>query len=124
MEQFKAMSESELEIMNVLWNAEKELSALNILAQCQENHPWKRQTVTTFLFRLAEKGLVQQKKQGRDVFYVPKITFQEYESNRAKSILDGFYQGSVKNFMSALCEKHNLSKSELEELKHWISEQE
>ncbi len=124
MEQFKAMSESELTIMNILWNAEKERSALEILAQCGDEHPWKRQTVTTFLFRLAEKGLVQQRKQGRDVFYAAKITFQEYESNRAKSILDGFYQGSVKNFMSALCEKHKLSKGELKDLKDWIKEQE
>lgn len=124
MEKFKAMSESELTIMHTLWNATTELSALDILAQCEEQHPWKRQTVTTFLFRLGEKGLVQQRKQGRDVFYTAKITAEEYESNRAKSILETLYQGSAKNFMSALCGKDKLSPQELKDLKNWIKEQE
>lgn len=52
------------------------------------------------------------------------MTYKEYESNRAKSILDSLFQGSAKNFMSALCEKHNLSKQELKDLKDWIKEQE
>lgn len=36
MEKFKAMSDSELTIMNTLWDAENELSAREILARCEE----------------------------------------------------------------------------------------
>lgn len=39
-----------------------------------------------------------------------------------KSVLDGLYQGSVKNLISALYDGDKLSNEDIEELKKWFSE--
>lgn len=42
------------------------------------------------------------KKQGRGKIYWAAITKEEFEQAKAKRILDVLYQGSIKNFLTAL----------------------
>lgn len=62
------------------------------------------------------------KKQGRGKIYWAAITKEEFEQAKAKRILDVLYQGSIKNFLTALYGGKTVSTEEIEDLKKWLSE--
>ena len=57
MGQFQSLSESEMEIMRVIWDAGSPVTAAELLERFAHKG-WKIQTVSTFLSRLVEKGVL------------------------------------------------------------------
>lgn len=120
----KTISKTELQIMEVLWETKepKTLAQLLTFFKEEKEKNWKTQTMATFLVRLSEKGLIKSKKQGRGKIYWAAITKEEFEQAKAKGILDVLYQGSIKNFLTALYGGKTVSTEEIEDLKKWLSE--
>ncbi len=111
-------SDSEREVMEMLWKQDAEIkqSALLVLFQ-KEGKEWKRQTLNTFLSRLEEKGVVV--RQSRMV----KAAYTEEEMNRLimKEAIDTMYQGKISNFVMAFAEKGGLQKDDVKALKEIIN---
>lgn len=126
MDRSKKMSETEAEIMEVLWNSDSPLSAAQLMDYFATHHgkEWKAQTLSTFLSRLTQKGLLRSQRQGRVIYYQPMQSKAEYSQGLARSILDTMYQGSVKTFFAALCGGAPLPEAERAELRSWLEEQE
>lgn len=125
MTNFQKLSETEMEVMQIIWKSDHPITSselLDIFAQ-EKGKEWKGQTIATFLARLVEKGvLISTKKQGRTNIYSPRITAEEYRSKEAKSLLETLYDGSVKNFLATLYDGKKLTKDEVTELKSWFAE--
>lgn len=121
----KKLSETEYEIMEVLWNSEVPMSASQILSYFAEhrNKEWKAQTLATFLSRLTQKGLLTSKREGRVPYYWPIKTCEEYQKSNAQRILDTLYGGSIKNFFAALYGESQMSEEDREALKQWLDGQ-
>lgn len=124
MKHLKEISETEMEIMEFLWKQEEPIATTELLAyfNTERQKGWKIQTISTFLTRLAKKGLVFSKSRGRGTVHYPAITLEEYNRVKARNILEVMYDGSMKNFFVALYGDKKLSKDEISELKHWLSE--
>ncbi len=122
--QFKDVSETELEIMEVLWKLENPIASADLLTYFNNERQkgWKIQTISTFLSRLTDKGLVKSKYKGRGALYYPAISYEEYNQVKARSILEVMYDGSIKNFFVALYGDKKLTNDEVAELKKWLSE--
>ena len=75
MGQFQSLSESEMEIMRVIWDADAPITAAQLL-ELFAHKGWKIQTVSTFLTRLVEKGVLTVERRGRSNFYTPAVTEQ------------------------------------------------
>ena len=125
MDRSKKMSETESEIMEVLWNAGEPLSAAQLLDYFTTNHGkvWKAPTLATFLSRLSQKGLVGSVRRGRVPYYHPIQTRAAYKQSIAQELLDTMYQGSVTKFFAALCGDTPLSAKDREELRAWLDEE-
>ncbi|MBQ7801185.1 MAG: BlaI/MecI/CopY family transcriptional regulator [Oscillospiraceae bacterium] len=125
MDRSNKMSETESEIMEVLWNSEEPMSAAQLLAHFAEHHgkSWKAQTLSTFLARLTQKELVTSFRRGRVIYYQPIQTRAEYRQSIARGILDTMYQGSVKTFFAALYGDEPLSARDREELRQWLDQE-
>ena len=125
MDRSKKLSETEYEIMEVLWNSEVPMSASQILSYFAEhrNKEWKAQTLATFLSRLTQKGLLTSKREGRVPYYWPIKTCEEYQKSNAQRILDTLYGGSIKNFFAALYGESLMSEEDREALKQWLDGQ-
>lgn len=124
MKDFHKLSETEMELMQVIWAYDHPVTSselLDIFAQTKGKE-WKGQTIATFLARLVDKGVLTAMKQGRSNTYVPLLSYEEYKQWEAQSVLDQMYQGSIKNFLSALYDGKKLSKEDISELKQWLSE--
>ncbi|MCI9178799.1 MAG: BlaI/MecI/CopY family transcriptional regulator [Lachnospiraceae bacterium] len=76
----------------------------------------KRQTVNTYLTRMAEKGILT--KNGTKYMYT--YTEKQFEAERAREVLDDVYQGTLKNFFAALTGGARITKEEKEELKAYL----
>lgn len=121
---FQKLSETEMEIMQIIWTSDHPITSgelLDIFAQ-QKGKEWKGQTIATFLARLVEKGVLTSVKQGRANIYKPRMSPEEYRSQEAKSLLETLYEGSVKNFLATLYDGKKLTKDEMTELRHWFAE--
>lgn len=125
MASFQRLSETEMEVMQIIWECGHPMTSselLDVFAE-KKGKEWKGQTMATFLSRLIEKGvLVSTKKHGRTNIYSPRISPEEYRSKEAKSILDTVYEGSVKNFLATLYDGKELTKEDITELSHWFAE--
>lgn len=119
------LSETEYEIMEVLWNAGEPMSAAQLMtyfSTCR-GRQWKAQTLSTFLARLAEKGMISSRREGRVPYYTPLQTPEEYRKKSAQGILDTLYGGYIRNFFAALYGDAPLSAADREELRQWLDEQ-
>ena len=123
MKEFQKLSDTEMEVMQAIWELNRPVSSGELLQSfAQKGREWKAQTIVTFLARLVEKGVLISEKRGRANAYRACVSQEEYESLKAKSLLDRMYQGSVKNFLTALYSGGKVSGRELEELKKWFEE--
>lgn len=121
MKKFYKMSDSEMEVMRVVWDSATPLTVSQLLT-IFENRNWKVQTMGTFLTRLADKGLIAVTKQPKSKanLFSPAVTEQEYRQLEAQSVLSSMYDGSLRNFLSALYGGREIDASEAEGLKQWF----
>ena len=119
---FKEMSETEQEIMEVLWSsgAPKTLNELLEYFASERKKLWKPQTLATFMSRLTEKGLLLWEQRGRARCYRPTLTRAEYDGVKARVVLDKLYSGSLQSFVTALYDGDALSEQDIAELKNWL----
>lgn len=122
MKKVHKLSETELELMKVIWESEPPVTSTELLQIfAARGKGWKGQTISTFLSRLVDKGVLESTRHGRTNKYVPLITPDDYKLAEAEHVLDGLYQGSVKNLIAALYDGDKLSDEDIEELKQWFS---
>ena len=110
------ISDSELEVMKVLWRAGTALTVTDIREELQRIRGWEATTVKTLVSRLVGKGVIRQEK--RNVFfYSPLISESDYNSWATRDLIERLYSGSAMDLISALVRSESLSMSDIEELK-------
>ena len=111
-----SIGDAELEIMKVIWKAKEPVTSLDI-GKKVENKGWKKTTIATFLTRLAEKGALSAKKEGKLYYYSPLITEKDYKKSQTKNLINTLYNGSVRDFAVSFFEEQKLSDEDIKELK-------
>ena len=110
------ISDSELEIMKLLWKAEDALTTTEIRENLQESMGWEATTVKTLLSRLVGKKAVLQEK--RKVFhYSPAISEKDYNNWATKRLINRLYKGSAAAMVAALVNSQGLSDGDIAELR-------
>ena len=110
------ISDAELEVMKVLWEARHELPVTVIREKLQERKGWEPTTIKTLVSRLAGKGVISQEK-CVVFYYKPLVTEQEYNEWVTNNLVDKVYQGNVKNLIAALVNSDGLTPEDLKELR-------
>ena len=114
----QTVTESEYELMKILWNAPHPLSLGEILAEL--GGKWVRNTVGTLLVRLCEKGVVDYEKKGKSNLYYAVLSEKEYSMSETKSFLSKLYNGSIGNLVACLYENKEISKEDIDSLRKII----
>jgi BlaI family penicillinase repressor len=113
------ISDAELEVMRVLWEADKPLSIADLRVALQQRKGWEATTTKTLVQRLCKKDVLKQEK--RNVFYYsPLITEEEYNQWATNDLIDKFYRGSAKNLVAALVHSDSLSNQDIQELRDFF----
>ncbi len=114
------LSETELEVMEVIWGVTPPVTVSQLL-DIFESKGWKTSTVSTILKRLIEKGFLTKSMNGKVNYYDPVLTLDEYKKHETQSLLKRLYNGKVKNFIAALVDDEELSREDIDELKDWFA---
>ncbi len=110
------ISDSELEVMKVLWRAGDALPVTVIREALQKSRGWEATTVKTLVNRLVSKGVILQEK--RKVFYYsPLISEAEYNSWATGDLIQRLYNGSARDLVAALVQSNGLTPDDVEELR-------
>lgn len=119
MRAFQSLSESEMEIMRQIWQATPPVTS-NQLLETFAHKAWKAQTMSTFLTRLVDKGLLLVERRGKTNAYTPAVTEREYHKREAQHVIDSMYHGSLLDFLTAFYGGKGISAEEARELKDWF----
>lgn len=110
------ITDSELEVMQVLWEAEDALPLTEIRQTLQDRKGWESTTIKTLVQRLCTKGAVAQEK--RKVFYYrPLVTEKEYNHWATGHLIHKLYRGSAKRLVAALVDSDGLTQEDIQELR-------
>lgn len=77
---------------------------------------WSRSTTLTMLRRMTEKGLIECEEKNDLKMYSPLVERQEAVVKETQNFLSRVYNGSISVMMSAIAQKQDLSREEIEEL--------
>ncbi|ONI43175.1 hypothetical protein AN640_06615 [Candidatus Epulonipiscium fishelsonii] len=111
-----------MEIMEYFWGSDEPRNFSTILNyfNTHKNKNWKKQTLSTYLTRLVKEKLLKVKPIGTNTQYSCIITQERYESVQARGLLNSQYNGSLRNFLTALYQGKPINCQEIEELKIWL----
>lgn len=111
------ISDSELEVMKLLWQAEDALPVTEIREALQKSRGWEATTVKTLVARLVSKGVIRQEKR-KVYYYSPLISEKEYNGWATNNLIERLYHGSARDLVAALVHADGLTQADLEELRN------
>ena len=113
-EQRVSLSAGEWRVMEVLWAGPKTL--MELVRALGEDPGWAKSTVTTMVRRMEQKGLIAYTTEGRTKVFRAALAREDAAAAETDSLLKRAYHGSVGLLVSALVERNDLSKSDIDDL--------
>lgn len=121
---FVALSDSEYEVITLMWNEGRPLSFREILDYFDKNtdRGWKKQTLNTFLFRMQQKGIIEAIGTDKYKIYSPLISREDYVTQESANFVKKRFQGSIAKMLLAFSGGERITKDDAAELKKIIEE--
>ena len=117
------ISETEWEVMKVLWT-ESPLPAEDVIARLAAQDDWHPKTVKTLLNRLVKKQALGFDKEGRAYLYRPLVREADCVKAVSDSFLDRVFGGSLTPMLAHFVERKKMSADQIRELKRLLDRKE
>ena len=117
----RRLPDGELTVMQAVWQCQAPFSRSMLEEKLFPAHPMAQTTLLTMLSRLTQKGFLRSEKNGRENYYTPTVSQEDYLAAQSRRFLNQLCGGSLSVFASALCDS-GLSSQELEELRKLLEE--
>ena len=121
MKNIPKISDSEWQIMKVLWEKSPQTSS-EIIKALENETDWKPKTIQTLITRLVNKGAVTFEKENRTHLYNWSVSEDECIKYESESFLKRVYKGSFGLMMVNFLQDHKLSVEEIEKLKNILND--
>ena len=115
------ISPAEWEVLNVLWERSS-ATAAEVCAALAGEQEWHPKTVGTFLTRLAGKGMVKVRREGKAHVYAPAKSRAQCIRAEGDSFLRRVFRGSCGPMLLHFVERADLSPAEIRELEHALKQ--
>lgn len=116
----KRLPDTELEVMKALWSSGPDTPRA-ALDQALASFRWSPNTVNTYLTRLADKGFVSVRREGRSNRYTPLVSREDYLAFDSRAVLSRLYGSSPRNFVAALAQG-GLDQKDVDELRELLDQ--
>ena len=113
------ISDSELEIMRILWREQRPLKVAEFRDELEERKGWNKSTTNTLVTRLRDKSLIEPTERYGVARYIPLITEDEYILAEEKALLERF--GSAKKLALAMVRNRHLTDADIDELREYFN---
>ena len=121
MSKLPQISEAEFEVMKVIWKYAP-ISTNEVTERLTQTTDWSPKTIQTMLKRLVTKKALTHEKQSRVFVYTPLVPETEYIRQESNSFLNKYYNGNIVSMLTSYLEDDKLSKTELDTLRHLLSD--
>ena len=105
---------SEWSIMELLWESPRTL--MELVNTLVKTIGWSKSTVTTMVRRMDDKGLITFHTQGRTKIFRSAVSREEVTAQETDSLLKRAYNGSIGLLVSAMAQRNDLSKADIDQL--------
>ena len=116
----KRLPDTELEVMKALWTSGPDTPRA-ALDHALTDFQWSPNPINTYLNRLADKGFVSVRREGKSNRYTPLVSREDYLAFDSRMVLSRLYGSSPRNFVAALA-KGGLEQKDLEDLRDLLDE--
>lgn len=117
----KRISDAELDLMEVLWAAPEALTSAEV-AERLEARGWSLATIKTMLSRLAAKGAIIHREDGRRFLYSPAIEREAYVGSESRRFVDRLFGGRLSPLVARLAEEDALDERDIAEIEALLKE--
>jgi BlaI family transcriptional regulator, penicillinase repressor len=107
------ITDAELDVMEALWGAAEPLTAAEIAERIDQTRDWTLATVKTMLSRLAAKGAISYRVEGRRFLYSPAIERQSYVGSESRRFVDKLFGGRLSPLVARLAEEDSLDDDDI-----------
>lgn len=115
------LTEPQLAMLDVLW-ARGEATVADVTSALASHHKLAQTTVATTLSRLARKGVVSYRTEGRQYVYRAAVTEQQVRGSMIAQIANGLFHGDIPAFVSHLLSVRDVKADELERVRQLVEE--
>ncbi|HSR50850.1 MAG TPA: BlaI/MecI/CopY family transcriptional regulator [Acidobacteriota bacterium] len=115
----QVLGELESRVMKALWQAPGAV-ARDVRKIISEEKPAAATTVLTVLDRLAKKGLVYRRREGRRYKFFPALSQEEFERDVTRSILEGLMEQESRPILSTFVDLVSHDEDLLDELEAMV----
>ena len=118
------LSDKQWQVLEVLWAAPEGLTLGQTVEALRPITGWSRNTVHTYLTRMAAKGLVTIVGEAPPHRYRAAVTREDCAAAERRGLLERAYQGSAGKLVAAFVRENGLTPQEREELRALLDEME
>lgn len=115
----KLLTNTELEIMNILWSIGKS-SVRDVMASLPGDRELAYTSVSTMLRILDKKSFVNSIKEGKTHYYEPAVEKADYESKETNHLVSNLFSGSGLSLVRCLIENEKISSEDLAEIQKML----
>lgn len=101
-------SDSEMEVLKVVWGQEKPSSA-SIIEALSHSQSWSKTTIKTMIARLVQKDLLDVKQEGRKYTYYATLTEEEAMYQGVDTLAQSVCATNISNIINHLITTYDLS---------------
>lgn len=116
----KRLPDAEFSVMQGVWSCDTPVTTADLKAYLDRKKEWNMSALQTVLSRLEEKGFVKSGKSGRNRFYTPLISEEEYLVEEGHSLAERIGDKALPKLVAAMFDSRKISDEEAEELLKFI----
>jgi BlaI family penicillinase repressor len=122
MKKVPRISETEWEVMKVLWSKAPRTANEVFEALSEIDPSWHPKTAKTLLNRLVKEKALAFRREGRGYLYRPLVAEGDCVSAASESFLERVFGGSLTPMLAHFVERRKLSSQEVEDLKRLLED--
>ncbi len=115
------LSDTQLEIMNVVWDHEK-CSVADVWKILNDRRGVTRNTIHTLIVRLEEKGWLTHREEGSAFTYAATVSREQAQQRCVQRIIETVFDGSAEELVLTLLNGGVVSKTESERIRGMIAQ--
>lgn len=118
-------SESEWQIMEVLWDSETPLTSSQVIQRLQEGIGMNSKMVRVLMNRLCQKGIIAytvDEKDARVYHYFALKTREECSREKSRKFVESYFSGRHTDALAALLQSCQLTEEQIQELEELLEQ--
>jgi len=107
-----SLSELQIALMRVLWQR-GETSTADVAAELAEERGLKHTTVATLLTRLEKRGVVAQRREGRQLFYRALVGEAQVRRSMVADLIGALFDGDARALVAHLVQESEIAPGDI-----------